>query len=186
MKRNLYWLFAAFLAPAALSSCGDSKDAPQQQGPAAVPVNAITVSEENVTGTDTYPGTVTALNEVELRPQVAGYITNIFAKDGQHVTKGQKLYEIDQSKYQASMQQAQANLQAAKANLARVQKDVQRYETLLEKEAIARQQVDYARTELQTAKSQVAVAQAQVQSASTDLGYAVIEAPFSGTIGISQ
>lgn len=178
---------AAIAGPMVLVSCGGEQSAPQQNpAAAAVPVNTYTVVEQHVTGTDTYPGTVVALNEVELRPQVSGYITDIYVQDGQRVRKGQKLYEIDRSKYQASYQQAQANLQSAKANLARVQKDLERYERLAEKEAIAKQQVDYARTDVQTAESQVAAAEAQLRSVSTDLGYSIINAPFDGMIGISQ
>ncbi|MCJ8166292.1 efflux RND transporter periplasmic adaptor subunit [Pontibacter sp. E15-1] len=186
MKRNYTWLLMAILGPVVLLSCGGEQNAQQRPGAGPVPVNTYTVTQESVTGTDTYPGSVVPLNEVELRPQVSGYITNIYVKDGQRVTKGQRLYEIDQSKYRASYQQAQANLQSAKANLARVQKDLERYERLAEREAIAGQQVDYARTDVQTAQAQVAAAQAQVSSASTDLGYSTITAPFNGTIGISQ
>ncbi len=178
---------AAIIGPLVLVSCGGENNA-QQQNPAAaaVPVNVYTVEEERVTGTDTYPGTVVPLQEVELRPQVSGYITNYYVKDGQRVTKGQPLYEIDQTRYQASYQQAQANLQSVRANLARMQKDLERYERLAEREAIAMQQVDYARTDVETARAQVAAAEAQVRSASTDLGYSTIGAPFDGTIGISQ
>ncbi|TPE43369.1 efflux RND transporter periplasmic adaptor subunit [Pontibacter mangrovi] len=188
MKSRYMWLAAAIVSPTILMSCGGDEAGQQQMNPAAmaVPVTTYKVSEQSVTGKDSYPGTVVALQEVELRPQVAGYITNIYVQDGQRVTMGQKLYEIDRSKYQASYQQAQANLASAKANLAKVQKDMERYERLAEKDAIASQQVDYARTAVQTAQAQVAAAQAQVQSASTDLGYAVINAPFSGIIGISQ
>ena len=186
MKRKLSWLLAAIVGPFVLTSCGADQNAQQRPAAAAVPVNTYTVPEEMVTGTDAYPGAVVPLNEVELRPQVSGYITNIYVKDGQRVTKGQRLYEVDRSKYQASYQQAQANLQSAKANLERVAKDLERYERLAQSEAIARQQVDYARTNVQTAQAQVAAAQAQVNSASTDLGYATINAPFDGTIGISQ
>lgn len=188
MKNRYAWLLSAVISPVILSSCGGDEAGQQQMNPAAmaVPVNTYQVSEQSVTGKDTYPGTVVPLQEVELRPQVSGYITNIYVEDGQRVKQGQKLYEIDQSKYQAGLQQARANLQSAKANLARVQKDLERYERLAERDAIAKQQVDYARTEVQTAKAQVASAEAQVQSASTDVGYAVINAPFSGTIGISQ
>jgi membrane fusion protein (multidrug efflux system) len=188
MKRNLTWLLAAIAGPMVLISCGGDQSNSPQQNPAtaAVPVSTYKVVEQRVTGTDTYPGSVVPLNEVELRPQVSGYITDIYVQDGQRVKKGQKLYEIDRSKYQASYQQAQANLQSAKANLARVQKDLERYERLAEKEAIARQQVDYARTDVQTAQSQVAAAEAQLRSVSTDLGYSVINAPFDGIIGISQ
>ncbi|WP_114783927.1 efflux RND transporter periplasmic adaptor subunit [Botryobacter ruber] len=187
MKRNFYRLLTAIIPSVLLLSCGEGNNTPQQNpAAAAVPVNTYTVKAEHVTGTDTYPGTVEPLNEVELRPQVAGYITNIFVQDGQKVTKGQKLYEIDRSKYQAALRQAQASVQTAKANLARATKDLERYERLEEKEAIARQQVDYARTDVQTAQAQLQAAQAQLASVSTDLGYSVITAPFSGTVGISQ
>ncbi len=188
MKNKYTWLFSAILTPVILTSCGGDDAGQQQMNPAAmaVAVNTMQVKEEGVTGKDTYPATVVPLQEVELRPQVSGYITDIFVRDGQRVTKGQKLYEIDQNKYQAGIQSAQASLQSAKANLARAEKDLERYERLAERDAIARQQVDYARTEVQTARAQVASAQAQVRSASTDLSYSVINAPFSGTIGISQ
>lgn len=187
MKRNLSWLFAAIVYTTVLSSCGSGQE--KQQGsaaPVAISVGAYTVKAEQVTGTDIYPGTVVPLNEVELRPQVAGYITNIYVQDGQKVKKGQQLYEIDQNKYQAAYQQAQANLQSAKANLARVQKDLERYERLAEQDAIATQRVDYARTELATSQAQVATAQAQLRSVATDLSYSLIKAPFDGVIGISQ
>ncbi|MCP2045342.1 efflux RND transporter periplasmic adaptor subunit [Pontibacter sp. HSC-36F09] len=188
MKNKYTWLFAAIISPTMLVSCGGDDAGQQQMNPMAmaVPVNTIQVKQQSVTGRDTYPATVVPLQEVELRPQVSGYITNIFVQDGQRVKKGQKLYEIDQNKYQAGIQQARASLQSAKANLARAEKDLERYERLAERDAIAKQQVDYARTEVQTARAQVAAAQAQVSSASTDLSYSVINAPFSGTIGISQ
>ncbi|WP_210465797.1 efflux RND transporter periplasmic adaptor subunit [Rufibacter roseolus] len=187
MKINLSTLTALTLSGAFLISCGKKEAAPagpMMGGP--VPVNTITVAEENVVGTDTYPGTVVPLSEVELRPQVSGYISQIFVKDGQRVTKGQRLYEIDRTKYQAAYRQAQANVRSAQANLNRVQKDLERYENLAKQDAIARQRVDYARADVETARSQVAVARAQVASAATDLGYSLINAPFSGTIGISQ
>ncbi|MBF9255575.1 efflux RND transporter periplasmic adaptor subunit [Pontibacter sp. 172403-2] len=188
MKLHYAWLLAAIMSPAILASCGGKENAQQQQNPAAmaVPVNAYEVKKQDVTGTDTYPGTVVPLQEVELRPQVSGYITDIYVQDGQRVTKGQKMYEIDRTRYEAAYRQAQANLQSAQANLEKFQKDLERYETLEAKEAIARQQVDYARTNVQTAKAQVAAAQAQVSSAANELGYAVINAPFDGVIGISN
>lgn len=187
MNRNFLSLMAVLICPLILLSCGKAPNAQQQNpGQAAVPVNAYTVTKESVTGLDTYPGTLVPLKEVELRPQVSGYITAIYIQDGQKVKEGQKLYEIDQSKYQAALNQAQANLQSAKANLERVRQDVERYERLLERDAIARQQVDYARADFQTSQAQVAAAEAQLASVSTDLGYSIINAPFSGTIGISQ
>ena len=186
-KRNYLWLMALLASPIIYTACEKSQGAQQQQsGSTVVPVNAYQVTEKEVTGIDTYPGTVVPLNEVELRPQVAGYITDIYVEDGQKVTQGQKLYQIDRTKYQAAYQQAKANLQSVQAHLARVSKDLERYERLNEQEAIATQRVDYARTDVETAQSQVAAAEAQLSAAATDLKYSVITAPFSGTIGISQ
>jgi membrane fusion protein (multidrug efflux system) len=185
MKSTYFWLVvASFSGLTFISSCKkEEKKAPVN---APVPVNVIKVTAEEVTGTDAYPGTVVPLQEVQLRPQVAGYITAIYVTDGQKVTQGQKLYEIDRSKYQAAYQQSVANVQSAQANLDRVKKDLERYERLSEREAIAKQQVDYARANFKTAQAQLSSAQAQLQSVATDLNYSIINAPFSGNIGISQ
>lgn len=187
MSKNLFSLVATITLLAGLAACNKQQNAGQPNPMnAPVPVNAYTVNQEQVVGTDTYPGTVVALNEVELRPQVAGYITNMYVQDGQMVTKGQKLYEIDQTQYQATYNQAQANLRSAQANLERARQDAERYENLAKQDAVARQRVDYARAELNTAQAQVAAAQAGVSGASTNLRYSVITAPMSGRIGIAQ
>ncbi|GAB3659219.1 efflux RND transporter periplasmic adaptor subunit [Echinicola sediminis] len=184
MKKFLWIIFVAGIA-GAVSSCG-TEATTQRDQPQAVSVRATKVSMAHVTGLDTYPGTVVPLNEIEIRPQVSGYITQIFVKDGQQVKKGQKLYEIDRSKYQAAYEQAKANLKSAKANLERVRKDLERYEALDKQEAIAKQQLDYAQADILTAESQVAAAEAQVRSTATDYNYSLITAPFAGTVGISQ
>ncbi len=171
------------------SACGNKKEQEKQaqaQANAPVPISVFEVKEQNVVGTDTYPGTVVPLNEVELRAQVGGYITKIFIKEGQLVKKGQPLYEIDQSKYQAAYRQAQANLNSSVAALQKAEKDAERYQKLAEKDAIAKQRVDYALTDLQTAKSQVAASKAEVNNVAADLSYSTIRAPFDGRIGLTQ
>jgi len=187
MKNNLLKLTFLVSGSLFILSCGDSK-APAAPNPmnAPVPVNAYTISEEQVVGTDTYPGTVVPLNEVELRAQVSGYITNSYVQDGQMVTKGQKLYEIDRTQYQATYNQALANLRTARANMERVRQDLARYENLAKQDAIARQRVDYARADFATAQAEVASAQAGISGASTNLRYSTITAPMSGRIGIAQ
>jgi membrane fusion protein (multidrug efflux system) len=187
MKRNLLKLSLIISLPVLLAACGKNQNTAQTNPlNAPVPVNAYTVVQQQVVGTDTYPGTVVPLQEVELRPQVSGYITQVYVPDGQQVRRGQRLYEIDRTRYQASYNQAQASLHSAQANLERVRQDAERYENLAKQDAIARQRVDYARAELSTAQAQVAAARAGVSGASTDLGYSVISAPMSGRIGISQ
>jgi membrane fusion protein (multidrug efflux system) len=174
------------LGSVTLASCGGGQQPAQQGPPPATPVTTYTVDEQPVTTVDSYPGVVVALNEVELRPQVGGYITGIFVQDGQRVTKGQKLYEIDRTKYQAAYNSAKANLAVAKANRDRTKKDAERYTKLAEQDAVARQRVDYALTDLANAESQVAAAEAQLSAASSDLQRSIIVSPLTGTIGISQ
>ncbi len=173
-----------------ISACGNSEkkkqEAAQAQANAAVPVSVYKVVEDNLVGTDTYPGTVVPLNVVELRSQVTGYITRIYVKEGELVRKGQALYEIDQSKYKAAYQQAVASLRSAEASYQKALKDADRYKALAEKDAIAKQRVDYALTDLETAKSVVNASKAEVNSVATDLAYATIRAPFNGRIGLTQ
>ncbi len=135
---------------------------------------------------DEYQATVVALNSVELRSEVSGFITGIFFKEGDVVNKGKALYEIDRRKYEAAYQQAQANLESANANLVKAKKDIDRYNMLLANDAVARQTVDQAQAAYETSKSQVDVAKAGILSAKTDLEYSLIRAPFTGRIGISQ
>lgn len=169
-----------------LASCGNTNTATPPMAPPPMPVTTFTVTKEAVTTTDQYPGVVVALNEVELRAEVGGYITAIYVKEGQPVTKGQKLYEIDRTNYQSAYNSAKANLEVAKANHARAEKDAQRYTALAEKEAIAKQRVDYALTDLANAASQIAAAQASLTTAQANLNRSVIVSPLTGTIGISQ
>src|SRR5690554_4873218 len=169
-----------------LASCGGSEQQAQQAAPPPSAVSIYTVEKENVTITDEYPGVVVALNEVELRAEVGGYITAIHVSDGQKVTKGQRLYEIDRTTYQAAYNSAKSNLDVVIANKSKALKDEQHYTALAEKDAIAKQRVDYALTDLANASSQVAAAQASLASAQANLNRSVITSPLTGTIGISQ
>lgn len=175
---------AAFLLT--LAACGNKQQQQQQGPPPAVPVTTATVTTTDAVYHDLYPGTVTPLNQVELRPQVTGYITGIFFKDGDKVRKGQKLYSIDAQVYNANYQQALANVAVQETNLVKAQKDADRYHELDKKDAIAKQQVDYADAALEAAKKQVAAAKANVKSVQSNVSFATIVAPFNGTIGISQ
>lgn len=165
-------------------ACGDKKQQ-AMQGPPPVSVVVQHVITSDATYYDEYPVIVKALNEVELRPQVNGYITGIHFKEGEKVKKGQRLYSIDQQQSEASYQQALANLQVQETNLIKAQKDVERYRELDKSDAIAKQQVDYAEATYEAAKKQVDASKAAVKSVQTNVRYATIIAPFDGTIGIS-
>lgn len=166
----------------ALFSCQQKKPAPVPP----TPVNLITVKPRPVLYYDNYPATTEALSQVDIRPEVQGYITGIFFTEGAHVKKGQKLYEIDERLFQASYDQAVANVKVAQGNQVQAQQDADRYQYLSQHNAIAKQTVDHAVIALQNAKNEVLAAQQAEKTAATNLTYSVIRAPFDGTIGFSQ
>ena len=162
---------------------------PAQQGAPAMPPTPVNITEASVAPAvyyDKYPATVVALNQVELRSQVSGFITGIFFKEGEVVQKGRPLYEIDRRKYEAAYLQAQANVASAKASFERAKKDDDRYQRLADQDAVARQILDNAKATLETSRSQLAAAEASLAAVRTDLDYSLIKAPFTGRIGISQ
>ncbi|WP_332006862.1 efflux RND transporter periplasmic adaptor subunit [Chitinophaga sp.] len=162
---------------------------PAQQGAPAMPPTPVNITEASVAPAvyyDKYPATVVALNQVELRSQVSGFITGIFFKEGEVVQKGKPLYEIDRRKYEAAYLQAQANVASAKASFDRAKKDDDRYQRLADQDAVARQILDNAKATLETSRSQLAAAEASLAAVRTDLDYSLIKAPFTGRIGISQ
>ncbi len=176
----------SLVVPVLFTSCGSKQQGAQQGPPPAVPVTVEVVADTLATYYDQYPGTVVALNQTDIRAQVTGYVTGVYFKDGDKVAKGQRLYSIDQQLYQANYQQAVANMQVQETNLAKAQKDADRYHELDRQEAVAKQQVDYADAALEAAKKQLAAARANVNAVRANVNFAVITAPFSGTIGISQ
>lgn len=184
LNHYVYLLGAIIL----MQSCGQKGQEQQPQMLGAMPKSVVTAiaNKEIVTDVINYPATVVALNETELRAEISGYVTQIFVQDGQSVSKGQKLFEIDRVRYEAAVQQAQANLQIAEANYSRTDKDLERYRKLAEQDAIAKQTLDYAETDLNNQKAQIQAAKAELVTAQTNLERSVIKAPFNGTIGISQ
>lgn len=186
MFSNTMKYYTAALSVLILVSCG-KKDAQQaaQQGPPPVNVTLQEVTTMDAAYHDEYPASVTALNQVELRPQVTGFITSIHFQDGAKVKKGQLLYSIDAQLYSANYEQAVANLNVQQANLVKAQKDADRYHELEKNDAVAKQLVDNADAALEVAKRQAEAAKANIAAVSTNVRYTKVFAPFNGTIGIS-
>ena len=168
-----------------ICSCGARNKETQTKAPPPAAVSIEQVEKQKAIYYDEYPATVAALNQVDLRAQVTGYITGIFFKDGQRVHTGQRLYDIDRQQNQANLDQAIANLNVSKANLAKAQQDADRYADLLRQDAIAKQVYDHAIDDLQGAKMQVKAAESNVRNIEATVKYSFIDAPFTGTIGIS-
>lgn len=168
-----------------LAACSGQK-APVPQGPPAVKVTVQEAKATDAVYYDEYPATVTPLNQVELRPQVSGFVTDVHFRDGDRVRKGQLLYSIDEQLYSANYQQAIANAKVQEANLQLAQKDADRYHALDKQDAVAKQLVDNADAALEVAKKQAEASQANIQAVQTNVRYTKVYAPFDGQIGISS
>ena len=149
-------------------------------GPQTTAVKWTEVQPRSISFYREFPATVTPLEEVQIRPQVAGYVTAIHYQEGNPVRRGQKLFTIDNRRYQAGVEQAEAAIKTAEANLALAETDVARYRRLDSAEAIAKQTLDRAEAEVEARRQDLAAARAQRSAAQTELDYAVIRAPLSG------
>jgi len=172
-----------FLSSLLIFSCQPQKQTPPTP---PVPVNLFTAKLQPVLYYDKYPSTTQAINQVNIYPEIQGYITGIFVKDGAHVRKGQEIYEIDKRLFQAAYDQAEANLKVAHGNTVQAKQDFDRYEYLNNQKAVATQLYDHAVITLENAKNSEKAAAEAVKTAKTNLAYSVIYAPFDGTIGFSQ
>ncbi|NJC26947.1 efflux RND transporter periplasmic adaptor subunit [Neolewinella antarctica] len=168
------------------ASCGGGKDeeAPQQRP--APTVRVAESKQEAVTFYDEFPATVVALDEVEVRPQTTGYITQVYFREGDLVRKGQRLYTVDVRRYAADVDQATSTVASAQANLDLAEKNVERYRRLAEAEAIALQTLDQAEAEVEARRQALESANAGVRSARTQLDYTVIRAPLSGVTSLNS
>lgn len=177
-------LLAAVLA-LPLAGCG--QPTAQQQG--APPPPQVTVASpvtKQVTDTDEYVGRFVAIDEVNVRARVSGYLDKIHFTDGQLVKEGDLLFTIDQRPFKIALDQAQANLAQAKANLDFTKADLERARTLLEdrtSNAISKQTFDQRTQAERTAAAIVQSQEAQVRSAQLDLAFTEVKAPVSGQIG---
>ena len=173
---------AVLISCSVLFSCKPKQPPPNPP----TPVNLFAVKKQQVLYYDEYPGTTTALSQVNILPEVQGYITGIFFTEGTEVHKGQKLYEIDRQLYQQAYDAAVANLKVAEGNHVEAKQDADRYEYLNNQNAVAKQTLDHAVITLDNSVNQEKAAAESVKTALTNLNYSIVYAPFDGTIGLSQ
>ena len=157
--------------------------------PGAMPPPAVTVAhplERDVVEWAEYTGQFEAVEYVELRARVSGYLTEIHFKDGQKVAKGDLLFVIDPRPFETDLAQAQANLERDKAQLLRANQDLKRYAELSKKDFATHQQYDNARAAADGAAATVKADEATVAQARLNLEFTHITAPVSGRIGSHQ
>lgn len=152
-----------------------------QPPPPALPV--LAVNTITATTFQEFPSTVEGTVNVEIRPQVDGYLDKIYVDEGAYVTKGQPLFKINDNSYSEQVNNAKANIEAAKANVEKAAIELNRIKPLVQNKVISEVQLKSAQAAYDAAKAQLAQAQAGANNAGINLGYTLIKAPVSGYIG---
>ena len=172
---------AALTLAALLVSCGES----QKQG-GAPPPPAVTVAKpvkRMLSDYDEYVGRFTAVDSVEIRARVSGYLDTVDFKDGQIVKQGDLLFTIDKRPFQNTLDQARANLEQAKSNLIYTKSDLDRGQQLVRDKTITDQTFEQRAQAYRNAQASVSANQAAVRQAELDLEFTELRAPITGRIG---
>ncbi|MCC8188658.1 MAG: efflux RND transporter periplasmic adaptor subunit [Bacteroides sp.] len=130
-----------------------------------------------------YPATIRGRQDIDILPQVSGFISEVRVKEGEKVKKGQTLFIIDQVPYQAALQQAQANVEAARAAVSTAQLTYDSKKELFNRNVVSQFDLSTAENQLLTAKAQQAQAEAQEVTARNNLSYTVVTSPSDGVVG---
>ena len=173
----------AYLALGIILFAGCSK---KQQGlPDADNSYAVeTVNSSSADLNTTYPATIRGIQDVEIRPKIAGNITQIYVTEGQAVHRGQILFSIDSEQYVAAVRAAEAQIKVCQANIATQRLTVANQRLLHFKQIISDYAMKSAENQLQALQAQLASAQAQLASAYDNLRWCTVSSPADGVIGL--
>jgi multidrug efflux system membrane fusion protein len=173
--------FAAMALLAGLAGCGEG---PRQE--TARPAPTVTVAkpvQRAIVDQDEYVGRFAAVDAVELRARVSGYLEQVHFQDGQLVKQGDLLFTVDKRPFQNTLAQARANLDLAKSNLTFAESDIARGRQLVRDRTITEQVFDQRAQTFRNAQASVAANEAAVRQAELDLEFTEIKAPVAGRIG---
>ena len=164
--------------------CGFGLPAHAQQGaPTAVPVGTVAAERKSIAQSLDFVGRVEAVNRVEIKARVTGYLEAVLFKEGDPIKEGDALYRIENGLFQAAVEQAQGALERSKAAKVLSVVQLQRAESLLKSNAGTAVARDQAQAADQQADGQIMTDEASLSTAKINLGYTDIVAPISGKIG---
>ena len=157
--------------------------------PAAPPPPAVTVAEapqRDITEWDEFTGRLEAVDQVEIRPRVSGYIKRVAFVEGKEVKKGEVLFEIDPRPYAADLDRAEAELERARSAAALAKSEVQRAGKLVSVQAISREEFD-SRTSAEAQNgASVRAAEAAVETARLNLEWTRVRSPIAGRVSRAE
>ena len=167
-------------AAAVLSSCGGGQGGMKLGDDEFAVMEVKSAASQQSTS---YPATIKGVQDVEVRPQVSGFITKLCVDEGATVKKGQALFLIDPTQYAAAERQASAAVKMAESNLNTVTLNEQQKKNLHDKKIISDFEYQSAVDQLLAAKASLAQAQAQLTSARQNLGFCTVTSPSNGVVG---
>ncbi|MDQ2955298.1 MAG: efflux RND transporter periplasmic adaptor subunit, partial [Pseudomonadota bacterium] len=173
--------FIALSVLVLLVGCGQG-----QQQQAAPPPPAVTVAQpikRTIVDQDEYVGRFVAVDSVEIRARVSGYLDKVHFTDGQIVKEGDLLFTIDNRPFQNIVEQARANLDQARANFAFAEADLTRAQQLVRDKTLSEQVFQQRQQAKRSAEATVAANEALVRQAELDLAFTDLRAPVTGRIG---
>jgi membrane fusion protein (multidrug efflux system) len=178
--RRLCLLFLLALAP--LAACNEAAETPTAAAPPPA-VTVITAQPTEVTPGVEFNGRIVAVDTVDLRARVTGFLEQRLFEEGADVETGELLFAIEKDPYQAVVEQRAAELASAEANKANTAAQLQRGEELVKNGNIPRSEVDLRRASDLMAAASIQEAQAGLEQAQINLDYTEIHAPIAGRIG---
>ncbi|BCS84790.1 hypothetical protein prwr041_06830 [Prevotella herbatica] len=143
----------------------------------------VSVGASDASLQTTYPATIKGIQDVEVRPKVSGFITNVYVHEGQTVSAGQVLFTIDSETYRATVRQAQAVVNTARAQLNTARLTYENNKKLFAKNVIGQYELSTAQNSYATARASVAQALASLASARETLSWCQVKSPSNGVVG---
>ena len=174
---HLTALGAMFLS-VLLVGCDDG--VAQNAVPQAPAVSAADVVVKSISQWDSFNGRIEAVESVQLRPRVSGYIDKVNYADGQEVKKGEVLFTIDDRTYRAALEQAQATLTRAKTQASLARSEANRTDKLVNTNVVSREEWEQRRSAATQAQADIRAAQAAVDAAQLNLDFTKVTAPIEG------
>ena len=168
----------AMLLSLLLVGCDDS--VAQNAAPPAPAVNAADVVVKSISQWDSFNGRIEAVESVQLRPRVSGYIDKVNFTDGQEVKKGEVLFTIDDRTYRAALEQAQATLERAKTQASLARSEANRTDKLINTNLVSREEWEQRRAAAIQAQADIRAAQAALDAAQLNLDFTKVTAPIDG------
>lgn len=179
-KFRLFFALASVFSLSAMTSCGGENEQQQVQAPE---IATITVTTANSELQRSYPVIIKGKADIDIRPQVTGFITQVHVDEGQKVRKGQVLFTLDQVQYQAAVDQANAAVTVAETAVATAQLTANNKKSLFEKNIISEYEYKLAENSLAQAEAQLAQAKATLVNAQKNMSYTMVTAPSNGVVG---